>query len=167
MLTDQRRNRLLEMVRTRGFASLSDLAGALDVSESTIRRDLDQLEESGSARRTHGGVFYTGPSPQLSHFQQRQEAQWEKKRQIARRAAELVEAGVPAKSALQAATRNAARAWRRTDFGTLEQGKSADILILEADPLEDPGHLNQLWRVIRKGEQLDPQALLASSRREH
>jgi DeoR/GlpR family transcriptional regulator of sugar metabolism len=93
MLTDERRNRLLEMVRVRGFASLSDLAGELDVSESTIRRDLDSLEESGTAKRTHGGVFYTGPSPQLPHFQQRQEAQWDKKRQIARRAAELIEEG--------------------------------------------------------------------------
>ena len=93
MLTDERRNRLLEMVRMRGFASLSDLAGELAVSESTVRRDLDQLEETGSAKRTHGGVFYTGPSPQLSHFQQRQEAQWDKKRQIAGRAAELIEDG--------------------------------------------------------------------------
>lgn len=93
MLTDERRNRLLELVRMRGFASLSDLAGELDVSESTIRRDVDQLEETGTAKRTHGGVFYTGPSPQLPHFQERQEAQRDRKRQIAQRAAELIEEG--------------------------------------------------------------------------
>ena len=63
MLADERRNRVLEVVRLRGFASLPDLAGQLQVSESTVRRDLDYLEEIGVAQRTHGGVFYTGPSP--------------------------------------------------------------------------------------------------------
>ena len=61
MLVEERRNQLLEMVRVRGFASLPELADELQVSESTVRRDLDYLEEVGSAKRTHGGVFYTGP----------------------------------------------------------------------------------------------------------
>jgi DeoR/GlpR family transcriptional regulator of sugar metabolism len=91
MLAEERRNRILELVRVRGFASLPDLAHELEVSESTIRRDLDQLEETREARRTHGGVFYTGPSPKLPHFEQRQTTQWEKKRQIARRASTLIE----------------------------------------------------------------------------
>jgi DeoR/GlpR family transcriptional regulator of sugar metabolism len=91
--TDERRTRLLELVRRRGFASLGDLAGELDVSESTVRRDVDYLEETGSAKRTHGGVFYTGPSPQLPHFQTRQKSQWDKKRQIAAQAAALIEEG--------------------------------------------------------------------------
>ena len=92
-LAESRRNRLLELVRQRGFAPLSDLAERLEVSESTIRRDLDVLEESGSARRTHGGVFYTGPSPQLPHFDRRQAAQLEQKRWIAQTAAGLIEEG--------------------------------------------------------------------------
>jgi DeoR/GlpR family transcriptional regulator of sugar metabolism len=90
---DDRRNQLLEVVRTRGFASLPELAGQLKVSESTIRRDLDYLEESGAAKRTHGGVFYTGPSPKLPHFEQRQPAQWDKKAAIARFAVGLIEDG--------------------------------------------------------------------------
>ena len=61
MLVDQRRQQLLEVVRSRGFASLPELVEELQVSESTIRRDLDHLEESGVAKRTHGGVFYAGP----------------------------------------------------------------------------------------------------------
>ena len=81
--TDDRRGQLLEMIRQRGFASLPDLATELAVSESTIRRDLDYLEDSGTAQRTHGGVFYTGPSPKLAHFDTRQASEWEKKRQIA------------------------------------------------------------------------------------
>lgn len=93
MLLEERRNQLLEMVRLRGFASLPELAEQLNVSESTIRRDLDYLEEVGSARRTHGGVFYTGPSPKLPHFDERQPAQWDKKKLIAAVAAALVEDG--------------------------------------------------------------------------
>jgi DeoR family fructose operon transcriptional repressor len=93
MIAEERRARLLEVIRKQGFASLFDLKSQLDVSESTIRRDIDELETSGSAKRTHGGVFYTGGSPKLPHFDERQPAQWDKKRQIARRAAELIENG--------------------------------------------------------------------------
>jgi DeoR/GlpR family transcriptional regulator of sugar metabolism len=81
------------MVRVRGFASLPDLAAELQVSESTIRRDLDFLEVIGVARRTHGGVFYTGPSPKLPHFDVRQSVEWDKKRQIADAASRLIEPG--------------------------------------------------------------------------
>ncbi len=93
MTVHPRRDQLLEMVRVRGFASLQDLAHELHVSESTIRRDLDYLERTGTAKRTHGGVFYTGPSPKLPHFDQRQEAQWNRKKAIARRAARLLDDG--------------------------------------------------------------------------
>jgi len=93
MTAEQRRDQLLELVRLRGFASLPELAAELQVSESTIRRDLDVLEQSGAAKRTHGGAFYTGPSPKLAHFDQRQKAQWDKKRRIAQRAAGLIEDG--------------------------------------------------------------------------
>lgn len=93
MLAEERRGRLLELVRTGGFASLRDLADRLEVSESTVRRDLDFLEDSGAAKRTHGGVFYTGPSPKLPHFDIRQSHQWQKKREIAQAAARLIEDG--------------------------------------------------------------------------
>lgn len=77
----------------KGFASLPDLATELQVSESTVRRDLDHLEETGAAQRTHGGVFYTGPSPKLAHFEQRQSSQWDRKRQIATHAERLIDDG--------------------------------------------------------------------------
>jgi DeoR/GlpR family transcriptional regulator of sugar metabolism len=90
-LAEERRNRVLELVRQRGFASLPDLAGQLQVSESTVRRDLDYLEETGVAQRTHGGVFYTGPSPKLAHFDQRQSLEWDKKRRVAVAASRLID----------------------------------------------------------------------------
>ncbi|MEX2167944.1 MAG: DeoR/GlpR family DNA-binding transcription regulator [Pirellulales bacterium] len=91
MITTDRRSRLLEIVQRQGFASLPDLAGALEVSESTVRRDLAQLENEGAAKRTHGGAFYTGPSPNLVHFRHQKAAQWDKKKAIAEIAAGLIE----------------------------------------------------------------------------
>jgi DeoR family transcriptional regulator, fructose operon transcriptional repressor len=91
LLAEQRRDRLLELVRLRRFASLPELADQLAVSESTVRRDLDQLEEQGAARRIHGGVLYTGVSPKLPHFDVQQPAEWEKKKAIAAAAVDLIE----------------------------------------------------------------------------
>lgn len=93
MLAEERRARLLEMIRLRGFAALPDLAGELGVSESTVRRDLEILEDSGSARRTHGGVFYTGAAPKLPQFDYHEPGQWDKKRAIAEAALNLVQEG--------------------------------------------------------------------------
>lgn len=93
MLAEERRNHLLELIRVRRFSSLPELADALDVSESTVRRDLDQLEEQGTAKRIHGGVLYTGTSPKLPHFDANQPVQWEKKKAIAAAAADLIEDG--------------------------------------------------------------------------
>ncbi|OHB69120.1 MAG: DeoR family transcriptional regulator [Planctomycetes bacterium RBG_13_63_9] len=93
MLATARRDHLLEFVRVRRFASLAELVGQLDVSESTIRRDLDYLEQQGSIRRIHGGVLYTGTSPKLPHFESRQPAEWAEKMAIARRAVELIANG--------------------------------------------------------------------------
>ena len=93
MLIEQRRNQLLELVRVRRFASLPELAEELDVSESTIRRDLEHLELQGDAKRFHGGVLYSGTSPKLPHFDARQSASWEQKMAIAKEAVNLVENG--------------------------------------------------------------------------
>ena len=93
MQTQARRDRLVEIIRLSGFASLLNLAKEVKVSESTVRRDLDYLEDSGVAKRTHGGVFYTGPSPKSPHFDRRQSQQWEQKKQIARAAADLIQDG--------------------------------------------------------------------------
>jgi DeoR family transcriptional regulator, fructose operon transcriptional repressor len=91
MLAEQRRSRLLELVRQRRFASLPELAEALDVSESTVRRDLEQLESQGCAQRIHGGVLYTGTSPMMPHFEEAQTHEWSLKKAVATKAAELIE----------------------------------------------------------------------------
>ncbi len=89
--SDQRRAKLRELIRGQGFVSIPDLRSALDVSESTIRRDLDYLESDGEVQRTHGGVFFTGGAASLRLFENRRSSQWEKKRQIAIEASRLIE----------------------------------------------------------------------------
>lgn len=93
MMVEDRRNRLLEFVRQRRFASLPELVEAMQVSESTIRRDLDQLEEQQTVKRIHGGVLYAGSSPRLPHFENRAPARWEQKQAIAKRAVQMIEDG--------------------------------------------------------------------------
>lgn len=58
MLIVERQQRLLEILRLRRAAQLDDMARELDVSTSTVRRDLETLEEQGLVRRTHGGAVF-------------------------------------------------------------------------------------------------------------
>ena len=90
MTTDERRDRLRDLVKDRGFAALGELASQLSVSESTIRRDLEMLEEAGLARRTHGGVYWTGDSDTISVFESRNDDFWAAKQSIGRAASELI-----------------------------------------------------------------------------
>jgi DeoR family fructose operon transcriptional repressor len=90
-VTDQRRAKLRELIRSQGFISIPDLRAALDVSESTIRRDLDHLVAEGEAQRTHGGVFFTGQAASLRLFEDRRASQWDRKRQVAVAASGLIE----------------------------------------------------------------------------
>jgi DeoR family fructose operon transcriptional repressor len=89
--SETRRSKLRDLIQSRGFASLGELAETLQVSESTIRRDLDYLESSGTARRTHGGVFWTGGSDTLRVFETRRDTDWSAKAAIGQLAAALVE----------------------------------------------------------------------------
>jgi len=89
--SETRRTKLCDLIQSRGFASLGELADTLQVSESTVRRDLDYLESTGSARRTHGGVFWTGGSDTLRVFETRRDTDWSAKTAIGQMAAALVE----------------------------------------------------------------------------
>jgi len=72
----------------------------------------------------------------------------------------LVELGMTPMQALVAATRNGAMACKSLDkFGTIEVGKSADMLLLDADPLEDIRNIRQQSMVMVRGEIIDTAAL--------
>ena len=74
----------------------------------------------------------------------------------------LVRAGISASDVLQAATRLAARTMRRDDdFGTIEAGKAADIVVLDADPLADIEATRSAHLVIKDGRVHRPEDVLA------
>jgi DeoR/GlpR family transcriptional regulator of sugar metabolism len=94
----ERHSRLQHLLAARGMSDVDTLAAELRVSSSTIRRDLEALEQQGFVRRTHGGVVWLGnPSaPATSRpyaFDQRMGYQHDAKRAIARAAKSLVQPG--------------------------------------------------------------------------
>src|SRR3954470_18886198 len=98
MLIPMRQSRLQEFLAKRGMCDLDTLAAELRVSQSTVRRDLDQLEERGLVSRTHGAVIWIGdrsnaPNARPYAFDQRMSYQVDAKREIARAAARLVSPG--------------------------------------------------------------------------
>jgi DeoR family transcriptional regulator, aga operon transcriptional repressor len=63
ILPAKRRAMILEHIRDQKAASIADLAAALGASASTVRRDLDYLEERGYIERTHGGAVVQSQAP--------------------------------------------------------------------------------------------------------
>jgi imidazolonepropionase-like amidohydrolase len=76
----------------------------------------------------------------------------------------MVEAGLSPMAILVAATRDAARVFSPLPtFGTVEPGKVADLLILDADPLADLRNLRRIHAVVKEGRPFRPDDLVPPS----
>jgi hypothetical protein len=72
----------------------------------------------------------------------------------------LVELGMTPSEAIVAATKNGAIASKDLkNFGTLEVGKIADVLVLDADPIADIHNIRKLSFMLRNGKRIDPRTL--------
>jgi imidazolonepropionase-like amidohydrolase len=75
----------------------------------------------------------------------------------------LVRAGLSPMDAILAASRRPAERLRQTHvFGAIAPGLSADLLVLEADPLADIRHTRRIERVIARGRMYEPAQILKS-----
>ena len=73
----------------------------------------------------------------------------------------LREGGFSASEALTAATKNSAIALgKRNELGTVEAGKRADLLLLDANPLDDVRNLRKISRIMQDGRWVDRGSLL-------
>jgi len=93
MTGDERRHRLSEFLAHRGYADLALLVDELGVSESTVRRDLSQLEEEGTVRRTRGGAVFVSDRFTALDYAAREWTAVAEKQAIGRATAELVADG--------------------------------------------------------------------------
>ena len=60
MALNQRRVKILHLIREDGHAKVQDLSKIFNVTDVTIRQDLEALEQMGYIQREHGGAFLKG-----------------------------------------------------------------------------------------------------------
>ncbi|HUI72985.1 MAG TPA: DeoR/GlpR family DNA-binding transcription regulator [Spirochaetia bacterium] len=90
MLAEQRRRRILELIQEEGSARVKFLSKVFEVSEPTIRQDLERLEAEDFIIRSHGGAVLKTIPQQVKSLSLQHSENLEKKAAIGRTAAGLV-----------------------------------------------------------------------------
>ncbi|WP_099221985.1 DeoR/GlpR family DNA-binding transcription regulator [Listeria costaricensis] len=93
MLNAERKQRIIENLERVGVIKLAELVEALDCSESTIRRDLIELEQEGLLERVHGGARLLNAHNIEPSMNEKSFKNIQSKQEIARYSAELVAEG--------------------------------------------------------------------------
>ncbi|HEX6773257.1 MAG TPA: DeoR/GlpR family DNA-binding transcription regulator [Acidobacteriaceae bacterium] len=91
MLTKQRKQELLAILRRTGQVIAKDVSQSMNVSEDTIRRDLRELAQEGLLQRVHGGALPA--SPAMADFAGRESIAPKGKVAIGRAAAKMIQPG--------------------------------------------------------------------------
>jgi DeoR/GlpR family transcriptional regulator of sugar metabolism len=129
MLAEHRRKLILTAVRAGSGVHVVELARRFEVSEMTVRRDLDRLARDGKLTRVHGGAVDAGEPPFAEIAVERLDA----KRRVGRAAAELVSDGQTVVVDVGTTTLELARALRGRELTVV----TSNIAVLE-ELLPDP-----------------------------
>ena len=90
MLKSERKQVILEELSKHKIVSLEKLVGLLDTSESTVRRDLDELESKNKLRRVHGGAELPHSLQEEETIQEKSVKNLQEKKLIAQKASSLI-----------------------------------------------------------------------------
>lgn len=86
MLVAERYEKIVKLVGERGSIRVSELSELCQVTEETIRRDLDRLESEGRLRRSHGGAVSIKEQQSEIPYFEREVTNAEEKKRIAQEA---------------------------------------------------------------------------------
>ena len=93
MLAIERRNAILAKLATDGKVIVADLSVEFNVTEETIRRDLEKLDQEGLAKKTYGGAIVLETHGADLPFNVRKRVNANLKDNIAQKIAELISDG--------------------------------------------------------------------------
>lgn len=93
MLTEQRYEKILKLLDEKKSITVTEIRDLLDISESTVRRDINALHKAGRLVRVFGGAVATDTTfvPNEPTVAQKKEVNVKEKQKIARYAAALIE----------------------------------------------------------------------------
>ena len=90
----ERQKKMMEYIEANTSAQIHELAEKFHVSEATVRRDLDDLDQQGALRRTHGGAIKVDRSTSYeSMYSEKIGQMLDEKHRIADYAAKMVHSG--------------------------------------------------------------------------
>ncbi|SMC87258.1 DeoR/GlpR family DNA-binding transcription regulator [Pedobacter nyackensis] len=90
MLANQRKDKILELLKEDGSAKVVVLAKLFKVTEVTVRQDLEKLEKEGLILREHGGAFLKNMENQVRTFSLSHQDNLDKKELIANKCLEFI-----------------------------------------------------------------------------
>ena len=150
MLAAQRRRLITERIKATGQVVVSSLSAEFQVSEETIRRDLEWLEKEGVATRIYGGAVLTGNDRTAPPYAIRKNTNVEPKVAIARALADIVQDG---DTLMVDESSTAAYALR-----ALRQKKNITLITNSLELLRETTGQDS-WHIISTGGTLKPDVL--------
>jgi len=91
MLAEERKAKICELVNKEKAVRVADLSKQLDITEATVRRDLDELQNEKKLRRTHGGAVPLYPAGSEFVISELAVKNIDEKRKIAKKAYESID----------------------------------------------------------------------------